>query len=390
MAGRRDPIQEARSSGSDLYDVVDWEPRTALDRLSVRVHSGLRTSFRVIVIALAVLILVSQFLLSGIAAIRSPMLGAYILLSVLPALLLAGYVWKMDVTIREPLDLLVATFALGVLFAGFAAVLNSVFKGFFVAFGAIGLVLFFYLVVAPVEETVKWLAVRLFAYRSSRFHAVVDGAVYGAMAGLGFATIENTIYIVQPYMDAAGVEAGLNEALQTAAVRTFAGPGHVIYSAFAGYYLGLAKFNPENRGPIVVKGLLIAAFIHATYNSIVSNIAAAMNLVPGLDAISPGVVFIAFIFIYDGVFFYILYRKISRYRDTFVSTGAARVYSDGKADDLALDDSAMDESMAATDRHKSTDPSPHTGSSDSTEESTTIDFDDRDGPRDGDDRDRRR
>ncbi len=60
MVGKRDPIQEARGSGDDLYDVVDWEPRSALDRLSVRVHSGLRTSFRVIVVVLAVLILASQ------------------------------------------------------------------------------------------------------------------------------------------------------------------------------------------------------------------------------------------------------------------------------------------------------------------------------------------
>ena len=338
MRGKRDPIQEARSVGADFYDIVDWEPRSMLDRLSVRVHSGLRTSLRVIVVLLAVLILASQFLLSGIAAVRSPTLGAYILLSVVPALLLTGYVWKMDVTIREPLDLLVATFALGVLFAGFAAVLNSIFKGFFVVFGGIGLVLFFYLVVAPVEETVKWLAIRLFAYRSDRFHAVVDGAVYGAVAGLGFATIENTIYIVQPFLDAAGVEAGLDVALQTAAVRTFAGPGHVIYSAFAGYYLGLAKFNPENRGPIVVKGLLIAAFIHATYNSVVSNLGAAMNLVPGLEGVSEGIVFIAFIFVYDGVFFYILYRKISAYRDAFVSTGAAGVYKAEKTDELKMED----------------------------------------------------
>ena len=347
MVDSRDPIQEAGRGGLDLYDIVDWEPRSALDRLAVRVHGGLKTSLRVIVVLLAVLILTGQLFLSGLAAVQNPVLGVYILLSVVPALLLAGYVWKMDVTVREPLDLLVATFALGVLFAGFAAVLNSFFKGFFALFGSIGLVLFFFLVVAPVEETVKWLAVRLFAYRSSRFHAVIDGAVYGAIAGLGFATIENTIYIIQPYMNAAGVQAGLNDALQTAAVRTFAGPGHVIYSAFAGYYLGLAKFNRENRGPIVVKGLLIAAFIHATYNTIVSNLGAAMNLVPGLAAVPAGLVFIGFIFVYDGVFFYILYRKIASYRDAFISTDAAGVYEAGKKEDLPT---AEDESTDAQSR----------------------------------------
>jgi len=338
MSGSRDPIQRASSGDIDLYDIVDWESRSSLDRLSTRVYGGIKASLRVIVILLALLILASQFLLSGLAAVRSPMLGVYILFSVLPALLLAAYVWKVDVTMREPLELLVGTFVLGVLFAGFAAILNSYFKGAFLLFGGVGLVLFFYVIVAPVEETVKWLAIRLFAYRSTEFDAVIDGAVYGAMAGLGFATIENTIYIAQPYLQAAGVQAGLDEALQTAAVRTLAGPGHVIYSAFAGYYLGLAKFNPENRGPIVVKGLLIAAFIHGTYNSIVSNLGLVIDIVPGLSLVPSGLVFLGFIVVYDGIFLLALYRKLSAYRNAFVATGATDIYSEDAASTLPADD----------------------------------------------------
>lgn len=346
MPSRRDPIQRVASDDLDLYDIVDWEPRSLLDRVATVTYAALASSLRLVVVLLALAILLSQFLLSGIAAIRSPMLGVYILLSVVPALLLAGYVWKVDVTMREPLELLVGTFVLGVLFAGFAAIINSAFRGFFAVFGGIGLVLFFFLVVAPIEETVKWLAVRLFAYRSGEFDSVIDGAVYGAVAGLGFATIENTIYIVQPYLNASAAQVGLDQALQTAAVRTFAGPGHVIYSAFAGYYLGLAKFNPGNRGPIVVKGLLIAAFIHATYNSIVSNLGLVVAVLPDVGPASAGLVFIAFILVYDGVFFLALYRKLSAYRNAFVVTGAGTAYGTAAEDDLPDDDAVV----APTDR----------------------------------------
>jgi hypothetical protein len=117
---------------------------------------------------------------------------------------------------------------------------------------------------------------------------------------------------------AAGGQPVTEVAFQVAAVRTFAGPGHVIYSAFAGYYLGLAKFNPEDAGPIVVKGLVVASVIHATYNTAVTNLGAVAEFV----GLAQGVAFLAFVVVYDGVFFYVLYRKLSAYRAAYVSTGA--------------------------------------------------------------------
>jgi RsiW-degrading membrane proteinase PrsW (M82 family) len=99
------------------------------------------------------------------------------------------------------------------------------------------------------------------------------------------------------------------------AVRGLAGPGHVIYSAFTGYYLGLAKFNRENAGPIIAKGLLIAAFIHATYNTLAGIVPGIVSIfVPGVP---PLVLFFGFVIVYDGIFLYVLYRKLERYRSTF-------------------------------------------------------------------------
>ena len=325
MADRSEPAAEI-----DLYDVVTWSPRTWLDRLSVRIYGLLALIARGVVITAALAIVLAQFALSGLAASINPTIGVFVVLSVLPALAIAVYVWRVDVSTREPLYLLVATFVLGFLLAGFAAVLNSFAQRLFVGIPVVGMALFFYLIVAPVEETVKWLAVRLYAYRSDQFHAVLDGAVYGAVAGLGFATIENTIYIGQQYVSAlqsaAVGPAALEAALGTALVRSFAGPGHVLYSAFAGYYLGLARFNRENAGPIVVKGLLIAAFIHATYNTLVGVVPIVVHgLYPW---VSIPVAFIGFVVVYDGLVGFALYRKIRRYRAAFAAT-------DGRLEDRA-------------------------------------------------------
>ncbi|MFB6132749.1 MAG: PrsW family intramembrane metalloprotease [Halanaeroarchaeum sp.] len=327
---RQDPVQWAADAGRDLYGVATWDERTRLDRVARSVHVGLITSGRVLVVLVALLIILGQLALMGAALVRDPLIGGYIVASVIPALLIAFFVWRSDVTVAQPLRPLVVTFLLGVIFASFAAVANSSLQDSFRALGPLGVVLFFYVVVAPVEESVKLLAVRMYGYRQERFASVVDGAVYGAVAGLGFATIENAIYITQQYLQTAtavGAQSPLLRTLPTAAVRTFAGPGHVIYSAIAGYYLGLAKFNPDDRGPIVVKGLLIAAFIHGTYNVLVSNIGVALEVLSPLVVVPQSLGFVAFVLVFDAAMLLGLIVKLRRYARAFRETGAAAYFA---------------------------------------------------------------
>lgn len=321
--GQQDPVAAAADSDRDLYDIASWERRSPIDSVASGLYSQLSANRRLVVIAAALLVFLAQ--LGGVLWLVGQNLnvGIVALLSALPAFGLVALVWKQDVVEKEPAETLAITFVLSVLLASFAAMVNTVLGGLFKAVPVIGMALFFYIVVAPIEETVKWLAVRLHAYRADTFDAVIDGAVYGAVAGLGFATIENVLYVVQGFVQAQGAEGAqaLQAAVGTAYSRALAGPGHVIYSAFAGYYLGLAKYNPENRGPIVVKGLLIAAFIHGTYNVAVTYGQAYLG----------GLTFVVFVLLYDGVFFYLLYRKLARYRDTYESVGEPAAENTGQA-----------------------------------------------------------
>ena len=305
MSGQRDPVEAALGATEDLYDVATWDPRSALDRLAIRVYGGLRRARRIVLVVVAVVLFLLQLAAGGYVLLTRPTLGILALLSAVPGLLLVALIWWGDIADREPVELLAVTFLLAVLFAMFAAFVDSALMLAFRVIPVVGMVLFFYLAVGPIEETVKWLAVRVYAYHSDEFRAVVDGAVFGAVAGLGFSTIENSIYITHAVLAASSGAASAGQvsvALQTATTRAFVGPGHVIYSSFAGYYLGLAKFNPENRGPIVVKGLLIAAGIHATYDTLVSVLPLS------------GLAFVAFVVVYDGFFGYLLYRKLAAYR----------------------------------------------------------------------------
>ncbi|QUO47988.1 MULTISPECIES: PrsW family intramembrane metalloprotease [Halorubrum] len=319
MPSDEDPIASRADDDRDLYDVATWEERTSLDGLSVALHWFITRSAKALVVFVAfvgLLAIVGSF---GLGLVFDPAIAILLGLSAVPALGLAAYVYVSDVTTAEPLSLLVATFLLSILTATFAAVLNSVLQPYFRPFGFLGLVVFFFVVVGPIEESVKLLAVRLYAYTDARFDAVIDGAVYGAIAGLGFVVIENFVYIAQN-VDMAELTVGiaaLGAGDGIAALRALAGPGHVVYSAFAGYYLGLAKFNPGNRGPIIVKGLVLAAAIHALYNTLVGPVTGVASQLLGLPQV---VALFGFVVVFQGAFGYVLLRKIWRYRDAYLDT----------------------------------------------------------------------
>jgi RsiW-degrading membrane proteinase PrsW (M82 family) len=117
--------------------------------------------------------------------------------------------------------------------------------------------------VAPIlEEYAKFSVVKRTVYRSREFDEPVDGIVYAAAAGLGFATLENIIYIFSSY------ETSMVFALQTGVIRALLSvPGHALFSGMWGYALGQAKFMPPSRrGRVIAMGLLLAIIMHAAFN----------------------------------------------------------------------------------------------------------------------------
>ena len=332
---QRDPVEASADRSADLYEIADWEARSLFDKLVTALYYAGRWALGGLVVLAAIVILLLQLFFGSLGALGvQPLFGALAALSAIPALVLAAYIWYADVTTQEPLTLLVGTFLLGVLFAGFAGILNTVFRAPVTTVGSVfgllpflGQMAFFFLIVGPVEEAVKLLAVRLYAYRDDRFDAVIDGAVYGAAAGLGFATIENALYIVQNTDMVTGTLQAFSEGGDIAAVRALAGPGHVIYSAFAGYYLGLAKFNPEDAGPIVLKGLLIATVIHASYNTLAGPVTVVLSALYGIPQFFA---FVGFVVVFDGIFILLLLRKLDAYRQAYLT---AHEDGDGRRED---------------------------------------------------------
>jgi RsiW-degrading membrane proteinase PrsW (M82 family) len=323
MSRRRDPVQRRDDDGTDLQGVAAWEPRSLVDRLLYRVYTSL---FRVVLVAVAAALLAWQLVdVTAGPILTDPVVLGFVVVSALPALVLAAYVWYDDATTQPRRGLLVVTFVLGLLFVSFAGILNGVGGNAVIRLldplsvpESVVFAVLFTVVVAPVEEGIKLLAVRVYAYQSEGFETVISGAVYGAAAGLGFATMENAFIIADQVTETGNLTATATDGGVVTTVRAFVGPGHVIYSAFAGYYLGLARFNRKYAGPIVLKGLLIAVVLHAGYNTLTSTDAL---YVPGLVADISGLSETASVFTvvlaYNGVLVGVLIYKLSHYRAAY-------------------------------------------------------------------------
>ena len=164
------------------------------------------------------------------------------------------YMVRSDRYEREPLALVAYCLGWGA-FSGIAAgIFNTLITVPFLGVGGAGFI----------EEPFKIFGVYLIA-RSSRvgdeFNDHIDGMVYGAAAGAGFAGLENFWYLYEMIVNLQ------YPALTAILVRSTTAFMHLAWSAVAGRSLGLAK---AMRGHIelvdLVPGVAVAAVIHMIWN----------------------------------------------------------------------------------------------------------------------------
>lgn len=133
-------------------------------------------------------------------------------------------------------------------------------------------------VVIPIlAELAKFWAVKQGVYDHPEFDEPVDGMIFAAAAGLGFATLEVIGSMLYAYFAVARL--GPGEAIAASAwpavLNMFAlrgllsGPGQALWSSLWGYALGVAKFSPAQRDKGLVRNGLLAAMIsHAAFNAL--------------------------------------------------------------------------------------------------------------------------
>jgi protease PrsW len=184
------------------------------------------------------------------------MLLVLLFVAVAPGLFLLWYFYHRDKFEREPKKLLFKVFFFGSLTVIPAIIFELILEKAFNAFtsGVINVFLVCFIVVAPVEEILKFFVVRNWAYNRPEFDEVMDGIVYCVSASLGFATLENIMYV-------------LSNGLGVGVIRAFlAVPGHAMYGAIMGYFMGRAKLNGARENRLMTTGVLLAILFHGIYD----------------------------------------------------------------------------------------------------------------------------
>ncbi len=113
---------------------------------------------------------------------------------------------------------------------------------------------------AGIEESLKFLVFYLLAYRSRANDEVIDPAMYLITIALGFAALENVLYILKP-----GINFSVTAGLLTGGLRFFGSTLlHTIASCFIGILVGLSP--KETRIIFMLMGIAGATFLHSTFN----------------------------------------------------------------------------------------------------------------------------
>jgi len=177
-----------------------------------------------------------------------------VVVAIAPIVFLAWFVYTRDRYEPEPRRLILKTFFVGaamVVPVAFAEIIGSLILP--VSDNLLAIFLHFLLVVGLVEESSKYVAVRVSAYRTRDFNESMDGLVYGAIAGLGFAAPENLVYVLSH-----GLTTGIIRAVLSV-------PGHALWGAIIGYYLARQKLGIGGSSS-GLHGLSYAIVLHAVFD----------------------------------------------------------------------------------------------------------------------------
>jgi protease PrsW len=195
-----------------------------------------------------------------------------LLLAVAPTVFLLWFFYNQDRYKHESRKLLAVTFVLGALMIVPAILLELFLKDLFPeGVTVLGVFIYYLLEVALIEESLKFFAVRAYAYNSKMFVEPMDGLILGVAAALGFATVENILYV-------------LSSGVFTAIIRAITSvPSHALYGAIIGFYLGEAKFRKKPW--LALKGLGAAIVLHAVFDT-------AASILPSVIAVVALVAFV--------------------------------------------------------------------------------------------------
>ena len=195
--------------------------------------------------------------------------------SIAPALIIMFIIYKQD-TQKEPISMLLKAF-----FGGFLSIIITYAialpLGELMGFIPSGFLQSFYnafFCAAIPEEFAKWIIFYWLIKKAKDFDQYYDGILYAIFISMGFALVENVMYVMQ---------SGMSVAIARAITAV---PGHMLFAVPMGYYLSLAKFKEGKDAAKYVKlSLAVPILLHGIYDFILMYFSAKAEVNPLLAGV---------------------------------------------------------------------------------------------------------
>lgn len=186
-----------------------------------------------------------------------------LIIAILPAAVLMFLIYKCDKVEREPVSLILKVMGLGmaiIIPVVICELMGEVVISLFCKpYSILYIFLDNFLIVGLLEEFWKRLIVKKYIWNRHEFNYRFDAIVYCVASSLGFALLENILYVFQN-----GFGTGIVRAILSV-------PGHCTFAIFMGYFLGNAKLyemqgNEKKAKRYAGLSLWVPVVLHGFYD----------------------------------------------------------------------------------------------------------------------------
>ena len=185
-----------------------------------------------------------------------------LLSALIPAIVLLGYIYWRDRRSPEPIWQLIKATALGVASIGVSLCISRPLQAVGLIpediYGICDAINVAFLGAAIPEELAKYVMLWLFLLNNRHFDERMDGIVYAVCISLGFAGLENVLYVM-------GDEEWMSIALSRA---IFSVPGHFCFGVIMGYFYSLSRFTWTNLHWNKVMTIVAPIVAHGVFDAI--------------------------------------------------------------------------------------------------------------------------
>jgi len=137
------------------------------------------------------------------------------------------------------------------------------------------LLAYHFIVIALVEETAKFLIVKEEVMEHHEFDEPTDAMIYMIVTALGFAALENLLYLSPLLLGGSTIEGAAALAGLRFIGATFL---HALASGVIGFFLAISLYDPKKRKAFIALGITIATILHGLFNLSIMGIAEGINV----------------------------------------------------------------------------------------------------------------